>query len=333
MLTFDDDATPHAKSGAADWRESYYCNFFDNDSDLCGLFWQGVRPNTKNGEAVFLLFDGSKDLVRAVDFNISWPQDQPERRRSVGPQTFTCIEPWNRWRAQYKAGADQLTVDWTRLSAVCDWEWGDLISDSKHFQAAGKVNVEGIVGGRRIRFAGYGERDRAWGDRNYGALRVCFFFTIQFRDDVALHTFVLLNPASGKYLLIGYLHKDGVTRGLASFDGNFSYAGPNGVPAKGRATFVDDTGRKAEMTFEVMNYLGMGTEPNGAELIEDIRGSKNIGYLSMQRFVRQDGVEGRGMIDHNFWAGESPESVHATAPPLFSVLYDADLAHRTLTAR
>ena len=31
MLTYDDDALPHAKGDTKDWRESYYCNFFDQD--------------------------------------------------------------------------------------------------------------------------------------------------------------------------------------------------------------------------------------------------------------------------------------------------------------
>ena len=52
MLLESDDANFHKRGLEPDWRESYYCNFFDKDSDLCGLFWQGVRPNSKNGEAV-----------------------------------------------------------------------------------------------------------------------------------------------------------------------------------------------------------------------------------------------------------------------------------------
>ena len=39
MLHFDDDKLPHAKNDEHDWRESYYCNFFDQNSNLCGVFW------------------------------------------------------------------------------------------------------------------------------------------------------------------------------------------------------------------------------------------------------------------------------------------------------
>jgi hypothetical protein len=323
MLNFNDDADPHQKTDARDWRESYYCNFFDKESDLCGLFWQGVRPNSKNGEAVFLLFDGSTDLVRSVDMTVSWLNDMPEQRRIVGPQTFTCIAPWNRWAVEYKRGTDILRVDWRRLSEVCDWDWGDLASGARHFQAAGHVEVEGVIGGRKLRFAGYGERDRAWGERNYGPIKVCFFFTVQFPDDVAVHSFVQLDPASGEYRLTGYLHRDGITCGLSSFDAEFSYSDVNSLPERGRVTFADTRGREIVVdSFECMNYLGMGTEPNGAELREGNYSSGSLAFLSFQRFHRNDGVRGRGMIDYNCWAGQRPPVVKAAAPPLYSKLYE-----------
>lgn len=77
MLTYDDDALPHAKGDTKDWRESYYCNFFDQTSNVCGVFWQGVRPNAGHGEAVFLLVDGATDLVRSVDLKVPITSDVP----------------------------------------------------------------------------------------------------------------------------------------------------------------------------------------------------------------------------------------------------------------
>ncbi|SCW34344.1 hypothetical protein SAMN02927924_00065 [Sphingobium faniae] len=316
----DDDHLPHQKTDAPDWRESYYCNFVDMNSDVCGLFWQGVRPNSQNGESVFLLFDDKTDIKRQINFNVDWRTDVPEQRRIVDYQTFTCLDPWNHWQVEYENGADRLLVDWKRLSKTCDWEWGE---ESRHFQAAGCVSVKGVVGGREIAFNGYGERDRAWGIRNYGPIKVCFFYTIQFPDDTAIHAFVQLDPETDQYRLTGYLHKDGQTRGLLLFESENNFSDYDNHPTHGRVRFVDDLEREVLIDrFEVINYLGKGLEPGGAHFKEGAAGAEKQAFLTFQRFQRSDGVLGRGMIDFNCWAGQKPTRVVAVAPPLYSTLYD-----------
>jgi hypothetical protein len=47
-------------------------------------------------------------------------------------------------------------------------------------------------------------------------------------------------------------------------------------------------------------------------------------FWTFQRFVRDDGLEGRGMIDYVFWSGNQPEKVEAAAP-LYSSIYDFGL--------
>lgn len=320
-LVFDDDALPHAKGTGNDWRESFYCNFFDVESNLCGLFWQGVRPNTGRGEAVFLLFDGDTDLVRSVDLEILVASDVPADRRKIGNAEFTCIEPWKHWTARYEKGDDWFELDWQQMSDVCDWEWEDL-TNSKHFQLAGKVVGRGVAGGREIKFKGYGERDRAWGDRNYGPLKVSFWNVLQFPDDVAIHAFALLQN-DGTYRLHGYIHKDGVTRGLAKFDAEIVYGGPKGPPENGSIRYEDDAGRVIEVSsFNRKNHLAMGaSQDDGAQLNVDSTDSTSLMFLTFQRFTRSDGMLGHGMIDYNCQVGNQPSSIHAEAPPLYSTLY------------
>ncbi|PPA02312.1 hypothetical protein C4E44_20095 [Pseudomonas sp. MWU12-2312b] len=320
-LVFDDDALPHAKGPGNDWRESFYCNFFDVKSNLCGLFWQGVRPNSGHGEAVFLLFDGDTDLVRSVDLKLQVASDVPADRRKIGHAEFTCIEPWKHWTVRYEKGDDWFELDWKQMSDVCDWEWEDL-TNSKHFQLAGKVVGRGVAGGREINFEGYGERDRAWGDRNYGPLKVSFWNVLQFPDDVAIHAFVLLQ-SDGTYRLHGYIHKDGVTHGLAKFDAEITYNGPKGPPENGSIRYEDDAGRVIEVSsFQRKNHLAMGTsQEDGAQLNVDSTDSTSLMFLTFQRFVRSDGMLGHGMIDYNCQVGNQPSSIHAEAPPLYSTLY------------
>lgn len=321
MLTYDDDAVPHATGAGRDWRESYYCNFFDQNSDLCGVFWQGARPNAGHGESVFLLCDGPRDLVRITDFSIPVTSDEPDRRRRIGSAEFTCIEPWRHWRVRYAKDVDWFELDWWQMSDVCDWEWEDL-TNSKHFQLAGKVAGRGVIGGRDIEFSGYGERDRAWGDRNYGPLKVSFWTVAQFPDDVAVHAFALLMP-DGTYRLHGYLHRDGRTCGLRFFEADTVYAGPYGPPESGRIRYVDDAGRTLEIAcYQHKNHLAFGAvAEDGAQLGTDTARSSSLMFLTLQRFTRADGVVGNGMIDYNCWVGNQPESILAEAPPLFSTLY------------
>lgn len=322
MLTHDDDALPHPKESGRDWRESWYCNFHDQDSNVCGVFWQGARPNAGHGESVFLLCDGAQDLVRIMDFTIPIAVDRPEERHRIGAADFQCIEPWKHWKVRYEKGADWFEIDWQQMSDVCDWEWFDL-TNSKHFQFAGKVRGRGSIGGRKLDFSGYGERDRAWGDRNYGPLKVSFWTVAQFRDDVAVHAFALLMP-DGSYRLHGYLHKDGRTRGLRSFEADTVFAGPYGPPETGKIRYIDDEGRTLEIAaYQRKNHLAFGaTAEDGAQLGTPSEKAKSLMFLTMQRFTRADGVVGHGMIDYNCWVGQQPAKIRAEAPPLYSTLYD-----------
>lgn len=322
MLKFDDDALPHEKGPGRDWRESYYCNFFDKNSDLCGVFWQGARPNAGHGEDVFLLFDGDKDLVRSVNLKAPIRDEAPEARRHVGNAEFTCIEPWRHWTVNYRKGDDHFEIDWQQMTDVCDWDWEDL-TNSKHFQLAGRVRGRGVIGGREIEFTGYGERDRAWGDRNYGPLQVSFWNVAQFPDDVAVHAFVFRSPNEEGYRLHGYLHKDGETRSLKRFESHSEFSDRRGPPVNGRIRYEDDAGRVLEVSsYQLKNYLGMGTvKKDGAQLEMDTANADTLMFLTFQRFMRSDGVLGHGMIDYNCWVGEQPASITAEAPPLFSTLY------------
>lgn len=318
LLSFEDDNAYHPVQEHRDWRESYYVNFADPNSDLVGVIWQGAKENQQVGDAVFLLCDGKTDLVRSVKMGMPLPPGTDPGRR-LGPQHFVCHAPWRHWSAHYADGDAKLDVDWTQLSETCDWNWEDL-TNSKHFQAAGKVRVTGSVNGRLIDFEGYGERDRAWGARNYGPLRFSVFMTAQFPDDVAVHSFVL-RDRDGGYRLFGYLHKDGITRDLARCEATLEYDGERGPPLSGSFHLVDADGREVEMpSFALMNHVAFGGHGDGSKLGGGLETAQNLMFLTFQSFTRSDGVRGKGMIDLNVWPGEQQSSFLATAPS-YSTLY------------
>jgi hypothetical protein len=318
MLAFDDDENFHPVGKERNWRESYYCNFVDLQSNLVGFAWQGAKENQGHGEAVFVLCDGKVDLIRSVATALPLAQGQDPGRR-MGSQRFVCHEPWRSWSVHYDDGESQINVDWTRLSDACDWEWEDL-TNSKHFQAAGKVHVTGVAAGRKISFHGYGERDRAWGARDYGPLQFSVFQTAQFPDDVALHSFVLRDPA-GKFRLFGYLHKDGQTFPLSRCEATLQYDGNFGPPVAGSYLYVDERGREVELErFEIINYVGLGGHGDGAQLDKELSHARNLMFLTFQDYRRSDGVRGKGMMDLNVWPGQQQQSFLAVGP-IYSTLY------------
>jgi hypothetical protein len=319
ILMESDDANFHKRGPEKDWRESYYCNFVDLNSDLCGVAWQGARPNSGEGEAVFILCDGKKDLVRSVNMHVPVPlTDDPGRK--IGFQEAVCLEPWRRWDVRYREGNAKVDVEWTQMSDFCDY---DAYMDTRHFEAAGKVKVTGKIGDREVAFTGYGERDRAWGVRNYGPIQFLIWMTAQFSDDVAVHVFVLLlNEENPVYKLSGFLHKDGQTRGLASCEASLTYDGDRGPPTGGSMILTDDLGRKLEIDeFKIINHVGFGaSDDDASKLDSDLSKSKSLMFLTFQTFRRRDGVLGKGMLDLNCWAGNHPAAIKSL-PPLCSTLY------------
>lgn len=328
----DDDATVHEVTAAEDWRESYYCNFADPGSGLHGVAWQGVRPNMGRGEAVFVLYDGDRPLIHSVDMSIPVPRDIGPERVGLGNQRFECVEPWRRWNVHFDGGTDSVTVRWSQLSETCDWDWEDLTGGSKHFQAAGRIHVEATVGGERLEFTGFGERDRAWGPRNYDPIEFSWFVVAHFPDEVAVHGFVQL--VGGEYRLMGYLHAAGRTRPLVRFRADdVVYDPADGPAASALQTFVDDEGRAVSVRSRCVHHLSFGTAEGGAELQERDPGEQAEGrmYLTFQRFTRTDGVEGSGMIDNNLQAGKAPAAFGAGVPN-HSTLYEYGLRTESLEA-
>jgi hypothetical protein len=320
-LVAGDDAGLHQATGEADWRESYYLNFADVESDVHGIVWQGVRPNSGAGEAVFIVFDGDKPLLESVEMRVEVAADVGAERQRMGNQEFTCLEPWKHWRISFDDGESQVELDWTRMADYCDWEWKDL-QNSTHYQAAGHVAGTIRLPGRELAIRGYGERDRAWGKRNYGPISFLLNLMAHFPDDAAVHALVMRDP-DGKLRLSGYLHLDGSTAALDEYDLDVTYQEPGRPPADARHRVRDVEGRELEIAeTSFLHALEFGTDQGGAQLEDRKLGDQAKGrmFLGAHRFVRADGTVGRGCIDMNFWLGHEEDEIRARGP-VYSSLY------------
>jgi hypothetical protein len=316
MIQFEDDAAAHPKGHELDWRESYYVNFFDHQSDLYGLCWQGVRPNAGAGEAVFVLFDGKEPLIRSVDMNVPVATDIGPERVALNGTRWRCIEPWAHWRIEHDDDDARATVDWHQMHAPCEWDWGP--PSARRFEFAGRVQVSAEVNDRRVSFSGHGQRDRAWGPRNYAPVDFSWWTVVQFPDEVAIQAYGILLEG-GATQVIGYIHQDGVTRGIVDFDITDIELSPGGgPPITARHLVTDDIGRTVELiSCEQLNSLMFATDATGAALTEKspAEGASNRMYLSFYRFTRSDGVVAGGMIDNNIRHRPDenyPQRIHAS---------------------
>lgn len=322
-LHHDDDLAAHEKSAAPAWRESYYCNFFDHDSDLHGLAWLGVRPNDGRGEVLLGLFDGDETLLRHIDFNVPVSPDVGEERRRLGPLAFEPVEPWSNWKVRFDDGSSTVEVDWEQISAICDWDWED-ITNSKHYQAFGRVNVTARVGDRAIDFSGFGERDRAWGERDYGFWTFVWWLIVHFRDGTGAHVF-LMRDQDGNDRLHGYLHRDGVSHGVARYEAQVEYTPNGGPPERARHVIVDEAGRELVLTaMQRMHYFSFSADGPQVEDRPPEDMERGRMFWTFHRFVREDGMVGRGMIDYVFWSGNQPTEIES-AGQAYSTMYDHGL--------
>lgn len=323
-LVEGDDLAAHEKTDAPAWRESYYCNFFDHNGRMHGLAWLGVRPNDEHGEVLFAIFDGQDTLLRHIDFKVPVSRGVGEERRKLGPLEFEPIEPWSHWVVRFDDGDSNLEIDWQQFTAMCDWEFED-ITNSKHYQGAGRITAKGNIAGREINFSGTGERDRAWGERDYGFWTFVWWLVVQFEDETAAHVF-LMRDEEGNDRIHGYLHKDGRTENVASYDADVKYTPNGGPPEEASHRIVDEVGRELVLTeTNRMHYFSFSADgPQVEDRPPEDEMERGRMFWTFHHFVREDGMEGRGMIDYVFWSGNQPEEIR-TQGPAHSSIYDFGL--------
>lgn len=339
MLHNSDDETIHTADEAPTWRESFYCNFFDTESRFYGVAWQGVRPNQEVAEAVFILYEEGKPLIHSVQTTLTVPADTD--RRAVAHQRFECIVPWRHWQVEYNDGSARLSVDWQQLSEICDHDptgtpgeessaepldEGGFYGTAKHFEATGSIEATGEIDGRSISFSGFGTRDRAWGPRNWGLLGFCWWQTTQFPDGEAIHALLLQEKVGDDMRLFGLLHRDGRSRPAMLLECEIGYDGEPGPPISARQRWVDDEGRELIVTgMELLQALPFAILADGENLEpREVNASgENPYYWTWQKFIREDGVVGHGMIDQACWSGMQHTSFVSTIPT--GRLYDYGL--------
>ncbi|MDP1820163.1 MAG: hypothetical protein Q8K58_09790 [Acidimicrobiales bacterium] len=175
------------------WSDSLYFNAWDPATDAFVMTRIAVKANASQvtaGMVVWLAgqpvygYGDELDEIPPTDWDVM----------SVGAITYRMLESRQRWVVQL-AGADgRAHLEWEGLSPATAYDghpagglpqavaWG-------HYEQSCRVTGDLEVGGRRIRFDGFGQRDHSWGHRHWAGLHQWHWVTGFLRDGRAFNLF------------------------------------------------------------------------------------------------------------------------------------------------
>lgn len=163
----EEDEYNHIANERADWRESYYFNWVDLGSGISGFSTIGLLPNAKKREFVFVLFyDGGRE----IHFNEPegpFDDDLPVSLTD-GVLKYELIAPLKQWRIIYSDKKLKADIIWPARFPAYDFGRGSGTSWAGHFEQSGSpYGTIKFSDGKTLQFAGFGERDKSWGSRDW----------------------------------------------------------------------------------------------------------------------------------------------------------------------
>jgi hypothetical protein len=245
------DDLPHDPEGADDWRENWWLCFFDEARGLRGIVYGGVQPLMRKGFVLLGLFRDDRPLY-VLDKDDLGEGDYDHAFGKVGPLTFTCDEPMNRWTVGFDTVAASGELEWTAAHAAYDWAWGHN-TGSRHYEQPGRVTGRMTVGDETFEIDGWGQRDRAWGHRPNSAIRTAWSSRVLFGEDDFQHASAI--SVGGHTYLFGYRIRDGKAMLIDRLRLSPSYAYPGGPPLSTELLAWSGDERVADQQVRLSNVI------------------------------------------------------------------------------
>ncbi len=205
------------------WSEIFYFNLYDRKKDICGFMRIGLKPNAgeKNMFCYVMMPDGSTLGSRGQErFN--------NADLRVDGLSFDRIRSEKEWRIRYTGpmrsmtGGDPKKVDvsldltYRALSSTFDYRecgpWAKefvSMAAAEHTEQFGSLQGVLKVGPMEISLDGLGEKDHAWGVKDWIFPTTWIWLSCQFTET---HAFNLTKLMDKEVTDAGYLHMDGVNR-------------------------------------------------------------------------------------------------------------------------
>ncbi len=179
----DADDFLHQPSSESKWREAYYWNWADLESNISGFSTIGIVPNENRREFVFLLFwDGNREFYYR----------EPELEQYKGDVnmmlqekklSYKLIKPLQTWQISYKGRKVQLDLTFDTRFYLYDFGRDSSASWHRHFEASGIITGEiSFKDGTTRKINGYGQRDKSWGFRDWFQFDKWYATHFQFKD-------------------------------------------------------------------------------------------------------------------------------------------------------
>jgi hypothetical protein len=297
------DEARHAPGTEQLWNESWYVDFHDG-GDVGGYLRLGLYPNLGVAWWWAYLVRGDQ-LIVVRDHEVPLPKgDALEIRADALWGEMICETPMEHWTLRMEAFgvlldsprdsyhgergerlAAGLDLEWEALGPWFDYPHGGGHAYTGHYQHAGAVHGEILLGRERIPFEGTGERDHSWGPRDWWAVG-WHWSSFQIGDSIAVN---LAKPdLPGIPYATGYIARDGrdprpVTR--ADLD---TVLGEDGIPTSARYTL--DAGEE-QLAVE-LEVLAAAPVP----LVSPVDGRTARFPRALCRFTTADG-EGTGWAE------------------------------------
>jgi len=179
------DEGHHEPDAGLYWNESWYFDFSRADG-TGGYVRLGLYPNQQVAWYWAYLVSPALGLVVVRDHEVPLPRGKAlEIRADSLWAEFVCETPMEHWGLGLEAFGVRLDepgdayrgeigervpvgldLEWEAASPVYDYPYPEE-HPGAHYEHAGVVHGELLVGQERIDFEGRGERDHSWGDRDW----------------------------------------------------------------------------------------------------------------------------------------------------------------------
>jgi len=179
------DERRHEPADGLYWNESWYFDFSRADG-TGGYVRLGLYPNQQVAWYWAYIVSPEHGLVVVRDHEVPLPRSDALEVRADGLWAeCVCETPMEHWGLGLEAFGVRLDepgdayrgeigerlpvgldLEWEAATPVYDYPYPDE-TRTAHYQHAGIVHGELLVGRERIAFEGRGERDHSWGDRDW----------------------------------------------------------------------------------------------------------------------------------------------------------------------
>lgn len=197
-ITDDDERLHPVEDPSPHWSDSLYFNAWDPGSDTFLMTRIAVLANAQrvtagmvvwHQGAVVYAYGRELDALPTADWDVM----------EVDGLGYRMLASGRSWAVQLRDGDDQAHLEWHGEVDPVSYQGhpaGPLPRDVAwgHYEQSCRVTGDLVVGGRRIRFDGFGQRDHSWGFRHWAGLLQWHWVTGFLVDGRSYNLFEVLGP-------------------------------------------------------------------------------------------------------------------------------------------